>query len=70
MVKLGGPVYRIGVGGGSASSVHVQGMALASLYGFGVLETGGTVDYRRIAVAGILSSFLSIFRRPETERRA
>ncbi|GIY08435.1 phosphoribosylformylglycinamidine synthase [Caerostris extrusa] len=25
VVKIGGPVYRIGVGGGAASSVHVQG---------------------------------------------
>lgn len=25
IVKIGGPVYRIGVGGGSASSVEVQG---------------------------------------------
>lgn len=25
VVKLGGPAYRIGVGGGSASSVEVQG---------------------------------------------
>lgn len=25
MVKIGGPVYRIGVGGGAASSVAVQG---------------------------------------------
>lgn len=26
LVKVGGPVYRIGVGGGAASSVDVQGM--------------------------------------------
>lgn len=25
IVKIGGPVYRIGVGGGSASSIQVQG---------------------------------------------
>lgn len=25
LVKIGGPVYRIGVGGGAASSVAVQG---------------------------------------------
>lgn len=25
VVKLGGPVYRIGVGGGAASSLEVQG---------------------------------------------
>lgn len=25
LVKIGGPVYRIGVGGGAASSVEVQG---------------------------------------------
>lgn len=26
VVKVGGPVYRIGVGGGAASSIDVQGM--------------------------------------------
>lgn len=26
VTKIGGPVYRIGVGGGAASSVEVQGM--------------------------------------------
>lgn len=31
VVKIGGPVYRIGVGGGSASSVHVQGDQKAEL---------------------------------------
>jgi phosphoribosylformylglycinamidine synthase, putative len=25
VAKIGGPAYRIGVGGGSASSIHVQG---------------------------------------------
>lgn len=25
VVKVGGPVYRIGVGGGAASSIQVQG---------------------------------------------
>ena len=25
VVKIGGPIYRIGVGGGAASSIHVQG---------------------------------------------
>lgn len=28
VAKIGGPVYRIGVGGGSASSVHIQGKLL------------------------------------------
>ena len=31
VVKLGGPVYRIGVGGGAASSIQVQGDNVASL---------------------------------------
>ncbi|KAK9877747.1 hypothetical protein WA026_019427 [Henosepilachna vigintioctopunctata] len=31
IVKIGGPVYRIGVGGGSASSVEVQGDNKAEL---------------------------------------
>jgi len=26
VTKIGGPVYRIGVGGGAASSVEIQGM--------------------------------------------
>lgn len=31
IIKIGGPVYRIGVGGGSASSVEVQGDNKAEL---------------------------------------
>lgn len=31
VVKIGGPVYRIGVGGGAASSIHVQGSSKAQL---------------------------------------
>ncbi|KAG1678329.1 Phosphoribosylformylglycinamidine synthase [Nymphon striatum] len=31
VVKIGGPVYRIGVGGGAASSIHVQGSSQAQL---------------------------------------
>jgi phosphoribosylformylglycinamidine (FGAM) synthase-like enzyme len=30
VVKLGGPVYRIGVGGGSASSVEVRKLTIIS----------------------------------------
>lgn len=39
VVKLGGPVYRIGVGGGAASSVHVQGDQKAEL-DFGAVQRG------------------------------
>ena len=31
VVKIGGPVYRIGLGGGAASSVEVQGDNKAEL---------------------------------------
>lgn len=30
VTKVGGPVYRIGVGGGAASSVEVQGMRISN----------------------------------------
>jgi hypothetical protein len=33
VVKLGGPVYRIGVGGGSASSVEVRDHNMSDWYG-------------------------------------
>lgn len=33
MVKLGGPVYRIGVGGGSASSVEVRDHNMSDWFG-------------------------------------
>lgn len=39
MVKIGGPVYRIGVGGGSASSVEVQGDNSSEL-DFGAVQRG------------------------------
>jgi len=39
VVKLGGPVYRIGVGGGSASSVEVQGDNKTEL-DFGAVQRG------------------------------
>ncbi|GLH08832.1 CLUMA_CG000196, isoform A [Gryllus bimaculatus] len=39
VVKLGGPVYRIGVGGGSASSVEVQGDNKSEL-DFGAVQRG------------------------------
>lgn len=39
VVKIGGPVYRIGVGGGSASSVEVQGDNSAEL-DFGAVQRG------------------------------
>ena len=39
VVKVGGPVYRIGVGGGSASSIEVQGDNQAEL-DFGAVQRG------------------------------
>ena len=39
VVKIGGPVYRIGVGGGSASSIEVQGDNQAEL-DFGAVQRG------------------------------
>ena len=39
VVKIGGPVYRIGVGGGAASSVKVQGDNSAEL-DFGAVQRG------------------------------
>jgi len=39
VVKVGGPVYRIGVGGGAASSVGVQGDNKAEL-DFGAVQRG------------------------------
>ncbi|GBL93931.1 Phosphoribosylformylglycinamidine synthase [Araneus ventricosus] len=39
VVKIGGPVYRIGVGGGAASSVHVQGDQKEEL-DFGAVQRG------------------------------
>ncbi|KAK3749117.1 hypothetical protein QZH41_016634, partial [Actinostola sp. cb2023] len=39
VVKVGGPVYRIGVGGGAASSIHVQGDNVADL-DFGAVQRG------------------------------
>ena len=39
VVKIGGPVYRIGVGGGAASSVQVQGDNAEDL-DFGAVQRG------------------------------
>ncbi|KFM75369.1 Phosphoribosylformylglycinamidine synthase, partial [Stegodyphus mimosarum] len=39
VVKIGGPVYRIGLGGGAASSVHVQGDQKEEL-DFGAVQRG------------------------------
>ena len=39
VVKVGGPVYRIGVGGGAASSVQVQGDNKEEL-DFGAVQRG------------------------------
>uniref|UniRef100_A0A2K5E6T0 phosphoribosylformylglycinamidine synthase n=1 Tax=Aotus nancymaae TaxID=37293 RepID=A0A2K5E6T0_AOTNA len=39
VVKVGGPVYRIGVGGGAASSVQVQGVNTSDL-DFGAVQRG------------------------------
>jgi len=41
VVKLGGPVYRIGVGGGAASSVAIQGDNERSVaLDFGAVQRG------------------------------
>lgn len=41
VVKLGGPVYRIGVGGGAASSVAVQGdNERSAALDFGAVQRG------------------------------
>lgn len=41
VVKIGGPVYRIGVGGGAASSVAVQGDSKRSTaLDFGAVQRG------------------------------
>jgi phosphoribosylformylglycinamidine synthase len=39
VVKIGGPIYRIGVGGGSASSIQVQGDNASEL-DFGAVQRG------------------------------
>jgi phosphoribosylformylglycinamidine synthase len=39
VVKVGGPIYRIGVGGGAASSVGVQGDNKSEL-DFGAVQRG------------------------------
>lgn len=39
VVKIGGPVYRIGVGGGAASSIQVQGDNTKEL-DFGAVQRG------------------------------
>ena len=39
VVKVGGPVYRIGVGGGAASSIQVQGDNASDL-DFGAVQRG------------------------------
>ncbi len=39
VAKVGGPIYRIGVGGGAASSIEVQGDNVAEL-DFGAVQRG------------------------------
>lgn len=39
-MKVGGPVYRIGVGGGAASSVAVQGGDSRDHLDFGAVQRG------------------------------
>ena len=39
VVKIGGPIYRIGVGGGAASSIQVQGDNASDL-DFGAVQRG------------------------------
>lgn len=46
IIKIGGPVYRIGVGGGSASSVEVQGDNKAEL-DFNAVQRGTYIKRRR-----------------------
>lgn len=59
IVKIGGPVYRIGVGGGSASSVEVQGDNKAEL-DFNAVQRGKLTI--RIRVSRVLQSFFSCVR--------
>ena len=41
VIKIGGPIYRIGVGGGAASSVNVQGVSERdSALDFGAVQRG------------------------------
>ncbi|KAI1301642.1 Phosphoribosylformylglycinamidine synthase [Halotydeus destructor] len=40
VVKVGGPVYRIGVGGGAASSIEVQGDEVNEELDFGAVQRG------------------------------
>lgn len=47
IVKIGGPVYRIGVGGGSASSVEVQGDNKNEL-DFKAVQRGMCFIYRKL----------------------
>lgn len=42
IVKIGGPIYRIGVGGGSASSIEVQGDNKAEL-DFNAVQRGNSL---------------------------
>lgn len=66
VVKLGGPVYRIGVGGGAASSVHVQGDSAADLdfdavqRGDGEMEQKLNRVVRACAESGIKNPIRSI----------
>lgn len=69
LVKIGGPVYRIGVGGGAASSVAVQGGdSRDAALDFGAVQRGnycatrstfelsnplGTVQVTRVTIFGI-----------------
>lgn len=40
VAKIGGPVYRIGVGGGAASSTEVQGAEGSESLDFGAVQRG------------------------------
>lgn len=52
IVKIGGPVYRIGVGGGSASSVEVQGDNKVEL-DFNAVQRGMLYLYKSVFISAI-----------------
>ncbi|KAG6446478.1 hypothetical protein O3G_MSEX004433 [Manduca sexta] len=58
LVKVGGPVYRIGVGGGAASSVAVQGGDSRDALDFGAVQRGDAEMGNRLnrVVRGCLES--------------
>lgn len=55
IIKIGGPVYRIGVGGGSASSVEVQGDNKEEL-DFNAVQRGEYIDFSFILVVVVVET--------------